>query len=177
VSDGINTQTIYAAGRNAARYVFAKRFGLNPTNPGITASRVDPSTVSLSPELLRANLNYARELIRLKHYQEARQLLQTINHPTAHRWLRQLDKPKYNPGQHLSDTQPISGRFQQTGEIEWLAPDWHLLEQTVPSAPVPRVTVRDHGGSGWVGKLATITLALSIVGMVLLLLIVAMSAR
>lgn len=46
----------------------------------------------IPPELLRAKMNYARELIKNKEYQEARRTLQTIDHPRARAWLKRLDE-------------------------------------------------------------------------------------
>lgn len=121
----------------------------------VSQSIKSPSIVSFTPEgypiaegnytptsLLKAKMIYARELIKAKNYQEARQILIAIDHPTAQRWLRQLDKVEYHEDQYLSDTQPASSYPQQTSTRKLIPPppsvDSSIKRDKQPSTSQPR---------------------------------------
>src|SRR5579859_3256559 len=65
---------------------------------------------SQSQQSYRAKFEAAKQLITEKHYNEARALLRTIDHPTALQWLEKLDTidpPKVATAQIESQPMPI----------------------------------------------------------------------
>lgn len=70
----------------------------------------------------------ARDLIKAKRYAEARTILKTVNHPTAHQWLKKIDEiapedddlgdPFAGLSPSASTSRPISKRHIAQLEIE-----------------------------------------------------------
>jgi hypothetical protein len=84
----------------------------------------------------KAKMEQARELIREKHYSEARSILKTVNHPKAREWLKRLDEIAPSDVDDIAEpdwsslSAPANSPLIQDAIAIFAQRDWSMLSQS-----------------------------------------------